>query len=377
MAMYKVYKLIDDQKLKTFIDSITDFDLPYLISETLKMLDDSSPLCGIISDSNKVALCKMISTYFDSCYFVYSDDIGLDKLLKYGKIEVYRIDARDGIRYATANEVANGVRGLIPNNIYPAGEDVYKLLCLLYWTFTGRSYYFRQAGYKLDYDKDGKVTNTLYEMIQMSARQLIELFDFVADNTKFEKSLKLIKKMKKNNGYKYANFAKDEIEETVTIKQLIYNICRAFPHNSPNADYRKALALAIKSSKNNVKLTPYEISFLRDTYYKHATDPESKNTLVGDCDEQLKSDCEILLSEQYSGKINQNHFCYKIITTLKRNNYSKCSEKQYNIIKDALNIINSKNESTETNTKTEIISDDIIDMSLNSLSNAIGNGLGE
>ena len=59
--------------------------------------------------------------------------------------------AHNGIRFATANEVKQGVKGLIPEFIFPAGENEYKLMCLLQWTFCGTPFFFRNAGYKICY----------------------------------------------------------------------------------------------------------------------------------------------------------------------------------------------------------------------------------
>jgi hypothetical protein len=276
--------------------------------------------------------------------------------------------------------VAQGIKGLIGEDIYPAGENEYKLLCLLNWTFTGVSYYFRQAGYKLDYDENGKAKNTFYEMIQMSAQQLKELFTWVSVRNNYDSAIKKIERMKRNNGYKYASYEKDEITEDITIKQLVYNIYQVFPRQSPNVEYRRALALAIKSYKNKKPLTPLEISSLRDIYEKHALDKNRGAQLQGDEINELKEKCERLVSERRSGKISPTHFAYTIIDTLKKTNYTKCSVKQQSIIDDALKILDRSTDKTvqESETKkTEILSESEIDYSLSSLSNAIGQGLFE
>lgn len=370
----------DDVKTTSFIKNMSSgyMELPYIMEQTLDMLSDDSPMYNIITNSNKKALCIMLDQYFTSCYDLYIDDIAFDKLLKFGCIEVYKVDAANGLRYATTNEVAQGVKGLIGENIYPAGEKEYKFLCLLYWSFTGKQYYFRQAGYKLDYDDTGKAKQVFYELVQMCAYQLKELFEWISVKDNVDKAIRKIEKMKKHNGYKYATYEKDEITEDITIKQLIYNIYKVFPRNSTNLEYRRALALALKSYKNKQTLTPLEISMLRDIYDKHALDMNRGAKRPCDVDESLQSDCELLLRERYSGKINSNHFAYVIIETLKKNNYTRCSVKQESIIKDALKLVKNDIEAeNEQTNNTEIISDSDIDASLQSLSNAIGQGLFE
>lgn len=372
MSYNKLFKLLEDNtRMTSFISNISSgyMEIPYIMSETLKILEDDNPFFGIISDSNKKSLCIMLDQYFTDCWGLFIEDLKLDKCLSYGKIEVYKIAAANGLRYATVNEVAQGIKGLIGEYIYPAGEEEYKKLCLLQWSFTGVSYYFRQAGYKLDYDNNGKVTNSFYEMIQMCAYQLKELFDWVSVKENLDKALNRIKKMQKSKGYKYASYEKDEITEDITIKQLVMNIYKVFPRNSSNPDYRKALALALKSYKGKQQLTPLEVSQLRDIYDKHALDINRDKKAAASVNTDVKEKCELLLAERFKGKINQKHFAYTIIETLKRNNYTSCSPKQYAVIEEAYMIVtkaNNNDNKVENNTsaKTEVISDDDINESL-------------
>lgn len=371
MSYNKLFKLLEDNtRMTSFISNISSgyMEIPFIMSETLKILEDDNPFFGIISDSNKKSLCIMMDQYFTDCWGLFIEDLKLDKCLKYGKIEVYKVEAVNGLRYATVNEVAQGIKGLIGEYIYPAGEEEYKKLCLLQWSFTGISYYFRQAGYKLDYDNNGKVVNSFYEMIQMCAYQLKELFEWVSVKEHLDKALNRIKKMQRSKGYKYASYEKDEITEDITIKQLVMNIYKVFPRNSSNPEYRRALALSLKAYKNKQQLTPLEVSQLREIYEKHALDI-NRSKQEASVNNDVKEKCELLLAERFKGKINQKHFAYTIIETLKKNNYTSCSAKQYAIIDDAYKIItrtdNKKlNSETDTTPKTEVISDDDINESL-------------
>ena len=372
MGYNKLFKLLEDNtRMTSFISNISSgyMEIPYIMSETLKILEDDNPFYGIISDNNKKSLCIMMDQYFTDCWELYIEDLKLDKYLSYGKIEIYKVNAANGLRYATVNEVAQGIKGLIGENIYPAGEEEYKRLCLLQWSFTGVSYYFRQAGYNLEYDGDGKVTTSFYEMIQMCAYQLKELFDWVAVRNNFDKALNRIKKMQKSKGYKYASYEKDEITEDITIKQLVINIYKIFPRNSSNPEYRRALALALKSYKNKQQLTPLEVSQLREIYDKHALDIHRNKQESKEVNIDLKEKCELLIAERFKGKVNQKHFAYTIIETLKKNNYTSCSPKQYAVIEEAYKIVTkdiNKNINEQENkvTKTEVISDDDITKSL-------------
>lgn len=388
MTFNKLNELLNnDTQLGSFILNISKgkFETPFIMTKTVELLSDESPYINIISDNNKVSLAKMLKTYFDNCWGAFIEDLKLENLLKYGKMELYKVEAPNGLRYATVNEIAQGVIGLVAENIYPAGEDNYKRLALLQWTFNGSNYYFREAGYSLTYDNK-QVRETLYDMIQLCKNELNELLSWV-NTHEFDDSIQRIKKIK-SKGFKYASYEKDEIEETISIKQLIYNIDKTFPRNSNDIEYRRAIALVIKAKQNFKNLSPMDISFLRKVYMKKALDRTAK---VSKINEQLKEECETLLKERFSGKIDQNHFVYKIITTLKGKNYEYCSDRQYEIIKDALNKINKHdeqsldklNELDNNNIPRNVMDEDDIDIKLHEfsgetiadISDAIGSGL--
>ena len=81
MSYNKLFKLLEnDTKLTSFITNISsgEIDVPYIMTETIKLLDDEHPFCNIISDSNKKALCIMLDQYFTDCWGLYIDDLGLD-----------------------------------------------------------------------------------------------------------------------------------------------------------------------------------------------------------------------------------------------------------------------------------------------------------
>lgn len=382
MTFNKLTELVNDKQLANFIYNVSmgKFESPYLMNKIVELLSDSSPLLNMISDEDKVDLAKLTKSYFDSCWGIFIDNIKLENTVKAGKLEIYKVEAPNGLRYATVNEIAQGVVGLVSDYTYPAGEQSYKNLALLQWSFSGNSYFFREAGYRLTYDKDGKVEETFLELLLMSLEHIRELVAWV-EKPEFEKSIEIIKKIK-SKGFKYASYEKDEIEETISIKQLVYNIDKTFPRSSDDPDYRRAIALVIKGKKNFKSLSPMEISFLRRAYLKRALD-RNKEPKV---DEQIKMECEQLLAARYSGKIDQNHFVYKIITTLKNKNYEHCSAKQRAIITSALDILNKdevKNKNTNNKPLGNIMGEDDIDEailglggeSIVDISDAIGSGL--
>jgi hypothetical protein len=120
---------------------------------------------------------------------------------------------------------------------------------------------------------------------------------------------------------------------------------------------------------------------MRETYAEYINN--SSNSTQAEVNTELKAKCEKLLEQRFRGVVNQKHFAYTIIETLKKNNYTKCSPKQYNIIEDAYRQLKLPDENGES-TLSEVISDDDIDnelqdyeSSLLELSDAIGDGLFE
>lgn len=377
MSINNVLKLIEDnEKLRASIQNISNlpYELPYLMSQSLMLLDDNN--YGRLKDAELKSICYMLDMYFGACFYEFAENSNLSNLLNFGKIEIYKVQAPKGLRYATENEVLHGIKGLIPEYIYPVGEEVYKMLCLLQWTFCGKPYYFRQVGFNLHYSADGNVIDTFWDLLQLSANNIKSLIDWIKNNN-LEKALKILNKRKRTGAYKYAQYESDEIEESITVKQLVYNIIHSFPRNSTNIEYRKALAMALAKSKNNKILSPYEISQLRKIYDDFALDTDRSKTLGQSGYGRrniLKEECELIQKSRQSGIIDPNDFVFKIISTLEKQRYQKCSPKQYKFIEEALNKINGPQEVIE---ETTVISEDEIDASLEDMYDALGSGLFE
>ena len=307
----------------------------FLMKETTRLLMDSNILSNSIKDSNKIALAKMLSTYFDTCYDEVIKVKGLEQLVKFAKLENYKVESLNGLRYATTNEITQGVRGLKAEIQYPLGEDIYKKLCLLAWTVSGNNYFYKEAGFNVEYE-NGKVKTTVYDMIVTTATSLIELFDWIKNKKEFKEYIKTLRAIKKNGGgHKYSTYAEDEITEEISLKQLVYFINKEFEKGSNDKEYRLALHLAIKGKKNLQYLTPMEICFMRVQYDRHLEEYKTNTKLIN-TNFELKNKCERLLEARKCRKINQDHFAFKIIKTLGSNGYKSCSQKQLAIIDSAL-----------------------------------------
>lgn len=368
MATFEKYFSVEENtQVKSTLTVINSgLEEPFLALKIAELLSDTSLLANILSDKDKLNTGNFLYNYHRVCWGLFTDEDDMKRLengLKMAKRELYKVDAPMGERFATTKEIAMGVKQLKGEIQYPVGEDTYKLLNILYWSFTGKPAYFKEAGYTLTYDVASKgYKESFYEMLLMSYKQLVEACNLYTNYSKFDTVMKALDKVRKV-GFKYASYADDEIEETLSIKQLIYNVDITFPRNSPNPEYRKAISLVIKGKKSLKSLSPLDIAFLRRVYLQYAVDKKSESDNNDAVNMELQDMCETLLKEQYKGKIKQDHFAYKIIETLKKSGYKKCSQKQYSILEDAYKSINGVKEEEKRDSIT-IIDDTFIDKSL-------------
>lgn len=370
----------EESKLEILLSNISNdfFNKTWLITETLNILDDSS--IYNLTEHNMVSLMCMLRSYVNTCIPIITEEENLYKLLRFYNEQIYYITAANGVRVATTGEIAQGVKNLFIEYKPRIDENDYKKMCLLQWTINGKGHYYKQSGHEIKYDNEGRVCEDTYTLIKRCSNELVELFSWLEDTSKFEHDLKVLKKASKAKPYKYPSYAPDEVTDDLSIKSLLNNASAIIKPGSSNIDYRRTLALLIKAKTK--KLEPIEISFIRTNYEKYALDvrlngyaeteqPEKYREI-----EQLKKECELILEERYKGKIRSDHFAYKIISTLRNNHYTKCSSKQYNIIKDALNIINLNSEKKVIEEREfhdiDVISEFDIDSSLEMISDMLG-----
>lgn len=321
----------------------------YLVDEVIKVLDDSSPLNVHIDINKKKYLIELLLRYSKSCGIVYMVENNLESYMDSLKKNIYSIDAINGVRIATKNEVEDGVRGLIANETKALSDEKIKQLNLLMWTVTGRLKYYSRAGFKYRYSEQNGLEDTIVEMIDKCKEKLENMILWVSDRCTFDNDISTVKKFKKNK-YKYPTYAVDEIKETLSKKQILYYLQENLNNNRDIDGYKKAIALVLKSNNKYFKIEPLDMSFLRNMYYKLNDRIIDKKIIGGDLEnKEVKDKCETLIWAKDMGYISRDHFVFKIITTIKSKSYSYCSNKQMNIIDEALNIAKSNKEKQDAN----------------------------
>lgn len=319
-----------DDLLKVLIPLVNNVRQSYMLNEIGDFISDTSPLLRSISDKNKIALVSLMKKYYDSTSITFLTDTNVLKQIKNASRDIYSIKAASGIRIATKREVEEGAIGLIKKTEYIIGEEKYKLLHLLGWTITGHLSYYREAGYEYKYSKEYGLEDNIYDMILRASQGIQSMMDWVSSES-FDRDMSIIKTQAKDK-YVYPEYAPDEIYSSPSVKQLVYYIKCNIQKGSKNERCRKALYLALKNDKQR---TPEDISYLREVYTDVVNGRLIENKVEEDS--ELKEHCQTLLKAKQDGLLNENEFVFKIIGSVEKYGYSKCSEKQYKIIIEALN----------------------------------------
>lgn len=359
----------DADEFDRFVSIVSNIENSELITFASNYLSDTNISVHNISSEMKIDLVKLINSYYDSCSdLILFDDIDLEKLFNASVEDIYYVNASDGLRVATVKEVENGVLGLTIMKNYTIGVDKHRLLALLLWTITGNVKYFRSAGF----DYEHKIINNInYGMIKIAYAELQDMIKWVSSKNFKDDTIKL-KSVIKRGKYKYPDFAYDEIKANMTVKQLMYYLGKNLPRKSDDKNVKRAwhLILSVQNGRK-YKLSPMDISLLRSL--------SANLNSLNRTNDKLKRECEEILKAGQDGIISTNSFVFKIINTLKANEYKKVSTKQYNIIKDALDRIQSAKQNqkiTESRIDELDDTDEDDDLSLVAISDNLGNGVG-
>lgn len=293
----------------------------FIVRETLNVIRDTSVSADKLDERTIVAYCMMIYRYLRSCGIKYEKLRSIKNLASKSSVELYKIDASLGNRYATKGEVENGVRGLIPYKIYPAGEDACIYLNLLAWSMTGNIKYIKdikEVGIPDTFNVDKSISWT-FGFMQKYPDKIISMIVWMENASNYVVAQGKINAYKKNP-FRYAEFAQDEVKENISVKQIIYGIRKECIGTN-----------VIGDNTDDSELTPYQISSLRKLYHSICS---------GNDREGLIKKCEYLTESAKKGYIDEKEFVFRIIETLSKNKYSRCSEKQMGIIDDAVRSVN-------------------------------------
>lgn len=213
-------------------------------------------------------------------------------------------------RLATAKEVELGVSDLTGEPIFEGlQKDIYTWIVMC----TGRN------ANKLDY------TAFINDVMDLCKRS--------------EEFVERVEKLKKFKGIKYSAFEPDEKNNDVDILTVMNEVILRYKKSihGDNECYKKAVYYSLKycKYKHNIKeMMTHEKVTCRKAYEEMLTEKQHSNN-ESKTNEKLEKDCETVLGAK-GKEIDANDFVYKIIDTLKKSGYVKCSDKQRVYIDTAL-----------------------------------------
>lgn len=326
--------LSDPEELK-FLNSLTsgNMKMPFLIENILMYINDNST--GL-APTKRLKLFRLAKEYFNTCFIAYIDQSApncrIEKLILGATSTVYYTTTNGIDRVATENEVNAGIAELRPVVTRNISEDEERHLNILMWTFNGLMRYYIKAGFKATY-QENRLVESVYELIIQAGNELRALVDWMAVKGNYDKTIAILRASLKNSrNYKYPTYAPDEIQCSTSAKQIVYLCGTTIRGKGATNTQYEALGILRRHKRNpKSKLTPYDISILRQAY------AEIQQGIVDPDDEQLDPMVENLCREIEKafedGIISTNEFALKVVSTIRQR--ISCSDKQLNILIEA------------------------------------------
>ena len=216
---------------------------------------------------------------------------------------------------------------------------------------------------------------------------MCELFE---EDTYCDSVINKLKSIKKIGKYKYPSYADDEVNANLSVAFIVNQLPKMIPNWKTNNVF-KCSNLLKKYGSNISKMTTEDKLILRKGYFELKYPNIFNNTVVEentDASNNLKDICDKIRKGAADGILSNNDFALKIAFTLSKSGYTKCSDKQLNVLNIALNKIdkakvknarveevnriisdaNANKDNEETSSSEEIFS-------IANMSNLLGKGL--
>lgn len=296
-----------------------------------------------VSDSDLIGMAKLAA--WSGLSLQDAMELGETKLrdyIYYGKDVIYTVETSNGVRFATENEICEGVTELRFETRYTIDVDTeYRYLNSLLFLLYGRGGALRDIGYNIKYSKERQIVQPLMEIIEMAKYDFANTLKWIDSGGLY--SIKKGFKAIKDKRFKYTNYAEDEIKPSIKIKQIVHDIASGKIYRSSESDYRRAWSickfkpLTMKGRKAmdfRGLITPEERRFIRVTAKKYSDVIERKPNFEGNI-EDIASRANELIEARDKHRIDPTEFVFKVIDTLKRNSFKRVSDKQAAIVNEA------------------------------------------
>lgn len=355
---------------------------PDLILKLYRVLSDEYQSSYNMSDAMFMRFYRLLIEYIRKCRYLYSYYLTgkprLEKLMESEVSVVYYVQAANGRRIATVNEVKNGVKELEPEFQDCFGEEERQYIYTLLWTFTGLIRFYTKTGLSVSYTNDTINENDV-QLIIKAGQKLRGMIDFFSGPGDFPDIEDKLKKFRKMSAYKYPTFAEDEIVSNISFKQD-YFVCREelSKAGAVTDAQREARRLIFIHDNYKYKFLPHDMAVIRQVAYELRNSVVSAKVVRGKTRE-LPHDVVDLISKLDKGRESgafrpKSDFVFKVMDTVRK--YGKCSPKQLAILQEAVdkmdifvfNTVKAKKDKEDKDSKAEF------NDSIFSMAQALGNG---
>lgn len=378
--------------------SIANSNTPWLVAECLYAISDFNPASNILPTKDLKELYDM-TVRLNKALWMPKYDLDNEKnnivsLINYYEQPRYCIDAADGSRVATKNEVNEAIVNICVDSmieIYnkPAvrlEKSQINFINLLMWALTGFWRYYIRVGLKCSFDSNNKVKEAMNTILKDNIAVFNRFCELLEDGSYYINTIEELKRIKKLGPYDYPEYAADEVKPNETIAFVINQVEKIMPKQKGKTLWRCEKLLKDKKYGYIKQYSTDDKIAFRKGYI------ELRNPGFFDGDDikarmeseytEVKELCEKIKSAVIDGLCDNNEFAVKVASTLIRNNYSRCSQKQKNVLIKAIKDIDEKRKIINSSQKimeevnsiqTKNISTE--NYSLDNLSDLLGKGL--
>ena len=322
-------------------------DKPWLVNIMLYYLSDYNPAITMYQADIVEKLVNLLIDYYDSSWSAYFDistgEVDLKTLVEYNSQSRYMIDAANGMRVATVNEVNEAIFnviddveiGLINDPETKLEDSKYKFILLFLWSVTGLWRYYLKAGFTAEFDKSGLVGTEIKYIANINII-LSRMCELLREEGYYSSVIKTLKSIKRLGTYKYPTYANDEIEPEEKIVFVVNQVSRLMPKNKTRIMF-EASDILKKSGGNVSKMTTENKLVLRKCLYEIRNPKADAEVTSNRTMKEIKDLCEEIRQAVINKKLRSNDFAVKVASTIMRSGYIRCSEKQKGVLVEAIN----------------------------------------
>ena len=332
----------------------SSIEKPWMVDILMYSLSDLNPGLSMNSAETIESVAKLLVDYYNSSWSAFFDissgDVIIETLIEHTQQDRFIIDAANGTRVATVNEVneaifkkvGDQIIELVNDPVLKLSDSEYKFINLFAWTVTGKWRYYKRAGYTYEF-VNNKLKEPEVRYITRISNVLFRMCELLREDNYYSGIIDKLKNIKKAGNYKYPAYAQDEVTSDEKIIFVIDQLTKMMPRRKNKLLYECNRILYDNKSKPATSYKIQDKITLRKGYYSLKNPDDETFSFKADNDKivaETKELCDTIRSGIADGLFGQNEFAVRIVGTLGKNDYRYCSEKQRRILVEAVNKIN-------------------------------------